>query len=228
MNTHIFIDADNTSPELAISYYLRLQKTDIVECECIGTVFPKKYRMLEGDSHFRIYRCNSSKNSSDLWLTSIAMDVISCEKPDRIAIISSDRDFLPLLYMAEQNGVKTTLCIEKDKGKTFHSEVRKMSLNTEIVFLDKKTKKDIAIDPFSLEEDGTIFSFFKKKWNHKDCIQFLFEDETKLLPFVNGMPQAVFVHMVRKVFSLPKRKKLIAGTYKANNLCLKGFCVYAS
>ena len=195
MRVHLFIDADNIPASTAIAIYNRIQETaEVIGCECVGASPHAEYITLECDRRFRYYRCNTSKNSADLWLTALACSAIKEEKSflDEVCIISNDRDFLPVAWISEQNGVRAKFCCNGHESKSLQKDINRLGLsNTSI------SQKDIN----RLGLPNTSIS-------HRD-INLSYGGRAAVIPFSNGMHSVHFwTSLSEKGFSKSERRNI--------------------
>lgn len=235
MKTHVFVDVDNTSPSGFIPVYQKMrEQDDILGCECIGVSFEDEYTRLEGDKRVKLFRCTGSKNSSDTWLTMLASMAIS-EEPDleKIAIFSSDRDFLPVIWLAAQKGLQVE--VYKDFHllcQNLHKDVAALHIEDRVrIFNCCTNKKDIAkqAGPAPKKETITkgmkeVVSKFFSAYPQEREITLTADGLSFTVPFSDKMPENVFFANL-KVCGLPKsfRKKINnSKAMKSNKLTRKG------
>lgn len=105
----VFIDAENASSKWGVPLYVWLcQNFKVRECYCVGNraKAPKEYLRLEGPE-FHIVNSKVGKDSADTWLVMLgARELCLRRSVKKIAILSNDRDFAPLAYLAAERKKK--------------------------------------------------------------------------------------------------------------------------
>jgi len=105
----VFIDAENASPKWGVPLYVWLcQNFKVRECYCVGnrTKTGIDYLRLEGPK-FHIVNSMVGKDSADTWLVMLgARELCLRRSVKKIAILSNDRDFAPLAYLAAERKKK--------------------------------------------------------------------------------------------------------------------------
>ena len=105
----VFIDAENASPKWGVPLYVWLcQNFKVRECYCVGnrSKTGNEYLRLEGPK-FHIVNSMVGKDSADTWLVMLGTRELCLRRSvKKIAILSNDRDFAPLAYLAAERKKK--------------------------------------------------------------------------------------------------------------------------
>lgn len=105
----VFIDAENASAKWGVPLYVWLcHNLKVRECYCVGNrnKVAKDYLRLEGPK-FHIVNSMVGKDSADTWLVMLgARELCLKRSVKKIAILSNDRDFAPLAYLAAERKKK--------------------------------------------------------------------------------------------------------------------------
>lgn len=105
----VFIDAENASAKWGVPLYVWLcHNFKVRECYCVGNraKAAKEYLRLEGPK-FHIVNSKVGKDSADTWLVMLgARELCLRRSVKKIAIMSNDRDFAPLAYLAAERQKK--------------------------------------------------------------------------------------------------------------------------
>ena len=115
----VFIDAENASAKWGVPLYVWLcQNFKVRECYCVGNraKVAKEYLLLEG-TKFHLVNSMLGKDSADTWLVMLgARELCLHSSVKKIAILSNDRDFAPLAYLAAERGKKLVIYAAKTNG----------------------------------------------------------------------------------------------------------------
>ena len=210
MYTHIFIDVENVPPQQSIVfYYLACEKYDVNLCDVVGNAnqIPKKIQCME-KPNFRIWNSMQGKNSADLWLATLMMKAIYEEKElERIILLSNDRDYLPVIYLAMKLGKKICIALTTEYSGGMAKLLRKVALDScvEIINMNRipnvsqkevKTKFSeatyfpICLMPFPLQH------YYRDNWIGQTILA---KKKRKYieLPFVDGLPDLYFMNLVQ-------------------------------
>jgi hypothetical protein len=105
----VFIDAENASPKWGVPLYVWLcQNFKVRECYCVGNRAKTgaDYLRLEGPK-FHIVNSMVGKDSADTWLVMLGTRELCLRRSvKKVAILSNDRDFAPLAYLAAERKKK--------------------------------------------------------------------------------------------------------------------------
>jgi len=115
----VFIDAENAAAKWGVPLYVWLcQNFKVRECYCVGNraKVAKDYLLLEG-AKFHLVNSMLGKDSADTWLVMLgARELCLRSSVKKIAILSNDRDFAPLAYLAAERGKKLVIYAAKTNG----------------------------------------------------------------------------------------------------------------
>ena len=115
----VFIDAENAAAKWGVPLYVWLcQNFKVRECYCVGNraKVAKEYLLLEG-TKFHLVNSMLGKDSADTWLVMLgARELCLRSSVKKIAILSNDRDFAPLAYLAAERGKKLVIYAAKNNG----------------------------------------------------------------------------------------------------------------
>ena len=158
----VFIDAENASAKWGVPLYVWLcQNFKVRECYCVGNraKVAKEYLLLEG-SKFHLVNSMLGKDSADTWLVMLgARELCLHSSVKKIAILSNDRDFAPLAYLAAERGKKLVIYAAKTNG----TEGLKQAI--------KRTEAGAAASVKTIELDKLVGRQLEKpKENLKDKI----------------------------------------------------------
>ena len=158
----VFIDAENASAKWGVPLYVWLcQNFKVRECYCVGNraKVAKEYLLLEG-SKFHLVNSMLGKDSADTWLVMLgARELCLHSSVKKIAILSNDRDFAPLAYLAAERGKKLVIYAAKTHG----TEGLKQAI--------KRTEAGAAASVETIELDKLVGRQLEKpKENLKDKI----------------------------------------------------------
>ena len=117
----VFIDAENVSHSWGVPLYVWLgQNFKVRECYCVGNraKVAREYLLLEGPK-FHIVNSMVGKDSADTWLVMLgARELCLRRSVKKIAILSNDRDFAPLAYLAAERKKKLIIYAAAVNGVT--------------------------------------------------------------------------------------------------------------
>ena len=189
----VFIDAENASAKWGVPLYVWLcQNFKVRECYCVGNraKVAKEYLLLEG-SKFHLVNSMLGKDSADTWLVMLgARELCLRSSVKKIAILSNDRDFAPLAYLAAERGKKLVIYAAKTNG----TEGLKQAI--------KRTEAGAAASVETIELDKLVGRQLEKpKENLKDKILMGARDLMKL-------PQRVM--QKKKIPALPGAEVMAA------------------
>lgn len=118
-DTVIFIDAENASVIWGVPLYVWLcQNYKVRECYCVGNraKVAKEYLRLEGP-RFHMVNSKLGKDSADTWLVMLGSRELCLKRSvKKIAILSNDRDFAPLAYLAAERKKKLVIYAADTSG----------------------------------------------------------------------------------------------------------------
>lgn len=141
----IFIDAENAAAKWGVPLYVWLcQNFKVRECYCVGNraKVAKEYLLLEGEK-FHLVNSMLGKDSADTWLVMLgARELCLRSSVKKIAILSNDRDFAPLAYLAAERGKKLVIYAAKTHGTEGLKQAIKRTeageaASVEVIELDK-------------------------------------------------------------------------------------------
>ena len=233
MNAHVFVDAENVSPDVTfrvVEFFGRqhtITKVDIVAKE---DALNYKYRDLD-PRLFRVQNCYYGKNSADTWLCiDIVRAIIDEPNLELVIIISSDKDFLPVIKFAADFDKKIFIVSNGVVHRNLTAHMKTLGINPDAVEL-----KDFRC---GFDELSQKLSPFLPQMTY-DTQQFFFEhgDEIRLIlvrrangkicevPFVEGMSVDVFRRELRELKILSP-KRTVYGFCTQNFLKVVDECVH--
>ena len=143
MKTHVFIDAENIPWQQAMMFYEKVcEQYDVNFCDVIGKleILAMHYFKFKSDA-FRLCPCNIGKNSADTWLTVyMAKAIYEEDETGQIVILSSDRDFVPIIKLALERQKFVLWGIHPAQMNGIENTIGTAAMNTE--FLDVKPLSD--------------------------------------------------------------------------------------
>ena len=214
MNAHVFVDAENVSPDVTfrvVEFFgaaHTITKVDIVAKE---DTLSYKYRGLDPNL-FRVQNCFYGKNSADTWLCiEIVRAIVDEPDLELIIIISSDKDFLPAIKFAADFGKKIFIVSNGVVHKNFSAHMKTLGINPDAVELkdfrcgfDELSQK---LAPFLSQMNYETQRFF---YRHGDEVRLIFVRRVngKLceVPFVEGMSVDVFRRELREMHILGMKR----------------------
>lgn len=224
MNIHVFIDAENMPPKVALEAYDFLKSEhNVYQCDVIGkwNTLPLMYKNRRSKT-FKIQNCDFGKNSADLWLTvGIARAIYEEPYLELIAICSNDRDFAPVISLAVENGKQVLLLVMESQYTGIDDTLTKMKINRDFVTLG--LLKD-EVPPFVRININQLPYRLRSFFYDNYMINAIFVkrgDQFVELPFVDGMRWNIFVHMMRHCSIWNKKVKTTVMLKELNNLGLK-------
>ena len=199
MNIHVFIDAENVPPAKAIeAYELMKSEHNVYRCDVIAKEgsLSSLYRNRRSKK-FRIQNCDYGKNSADLWLTvCIARAIYEEPNVELFAILSNDRDFVPVIKLAVEKKKQVLLLVMPGQYKGIKCILSKVNIDKNyftLGMLDIEPELEkIKID--NMPKD--LKDYYKN--NHSGKTIFVKKGEKFLeMPFINGMHMNQFVRLMR-------------------------------
>jgi NYN domain-containing protein len=109
--TALLIDADNVSTEVVAEVLRRLQPTHALQHRrAYGSVQKAtEFAALAQDHAIRFLPSTfAGPNATDLALAIDAVELVLRERPDEVVLVSSDRDFAPLVVWLREQGCRVT------------------------------------------------------------------------------------------------------------------------
>ncbi len=214
MNAHVFVDAENVSPDVTfrvVEFFGRehaITKVDIVAKE---DTLSFKYRNLD-PKIFRVQNCFYGKNSADTWICiEIVRAIIDEPELELVIIISSDKDFLPAIKFAADFDKKIFIVSNGVTHKNLTAHMRTLGIHPTAVELkdfrcgfDEPSQK---LSPFLSQFYYDTQKFFLA---HRDEVRMILIRRTSgkicEVPFVEGMSVDIFRRELRelRIFG-PKR-----------------------
>lgn len=150
----VFIDAENASAKWGVPLYVWLcHNFKVRECYCVGNraKAAKEYLRLEGPK-FHIVNSKVGKDSADTWLVMLgARELCLRRSVKKIAILSNDRDFAPLAYLAAERQKKLIIYaaaiggVEGLKQCIKRTEPGGESAAVETIELDKLVSQQLGV-----------------------------------------------------------------------------------
>ena len=207
MNAHVFVDAENVSPDVTfrvVEFFGRehaITKVDIVAKE---DTLPFKYRGLD-PKIFRVQNCFYGKNSADTWICiEIVRAIIDEPALELVIIISSDKDFLPAIKFAADFDKKIFIVSNGITHKNLSAHMKTLGIKPDAVELkdfrcgfDELSQK---LSPFLPLMNFDTQKFF---FDHGDEVRMILvrRSSGKIceIPFVEGMSVDIFRNELREL-----------------------------
>ena len=226
MKAHVFIDAENISPEIGFQAVAKFRRDyTICRADIIGKRETLSSKYLSAGTPYHFQNCYYGKNSADTWLcVEIAKTIFEETEVEAIIIVSSDRDFLPAIKLAVEKN-KTIILVSNGEGhRNFKKLLSDLKINYNAVQLvdyrsdlelsddDKKilsemteiNKREQKLQTFYRRMSKDIKNFF---WKREKEIKFIFikhMNKISEVPFVNGIQIYVFQKMLRDLKVIDK------------------------
>ena len=206
MIAHVFVDAENISPSVTfkvVEHFGKehtITKVDIVAKE---ETLPARYRNLD-EKLYRVQNCFYGKNSADTWL---CMEVVRAiiDEPDLelIILVSSDKDFLPVIKFAVDFEKKVFVVSSGEGHRTLAEQLKILNVDSAAVEL-KDFRLKFGDVPRRLEKFLPLMSFNTKKYffDREDRIKFILVKRGEQLfevPFISGMNALTFRRLLREL-----------------------------
>ncbi len=206
MIAHVFVDAENISPSVTfkvVEHFGKehtITKVDIVAKE---ETLPARYRNLD-EKLYRVQNCFYGKNSADTWL---CMEVVRAiiDEPDLelIILVSSDKDFLPVIKFAVDFEKKVFVVSSGEGHRTLAEQLKILNVDSAAVEL-KDFRLKFGDVPRRLEKLLPLMSFNTKKYffDREDRIKFILVKRGEQLfevPFISGMNALTFRRLLREL-----------------------------
>lgn len=233
MRVHAFIDIENFSVTYSCFTYRYLKENfKLTYCDIVGNkeAIPKKLREIKDDKHLRTFHTIHGKNSADLWLSMyVAQAVYEEPETDIIVLLSSDRDFIPVVSLALNKQKAIVLITHKSKINAIIDSLKKANLY-ENDYFTLMAVEDYIVPIFSKEDidllPTSIVNYFKASKN----IKYVFAKnestgELMEVPFVEGMPYNVFQTILMS-FRLIKKTTNFSEYIKSLFINKKGLYLY--
>lgn len=215
----VFIDAENASPKWGVPLYVWLcQNFKVRECYCVGNrkAVPHDYLLLEGP-RFHLVNSDLGKDSADTWLVMLGSRELCLRRSvKKIAILSNDRDFAPLAYLAAERKKKLIIYAANHVGtESLRQAIKRTeageAASVEVIELDKLVGRQLEQPHENLRTKlltgaRNIIKFPQRLWKKK---------EEPALPSPQVMETHELVPAPRKK---PKAVKKKVGGKKASEL----------
>ncbi|MBR1647774.1 MAG: NYN domain-containing protein [Selenomonadaceae bacterium] len=216
MNAHVFVDAENVSPDVTfrvVEFFGRehaITKVDIVAKE---DTLSFKYRNLD-PKIFRVQNCFYGKNSADTWICiEIVRAIIDEPELELLIIISSDKDFLPAIKFAADYDKKIFIVSNGVTHKNFSAQMKTLGINPASVQLkdfrcgfDELSQK---LSPFLPLMTYDTQKFF---FAHGDEVRLILvrRSSGKIceVPFVEGISVDIFRRVLRELRILGMKRTI--------------------
>ena len=216
MNAHVFVDAENVSPDVTfrvVEFFGRehaITKVDIVAKE---DTLSFKYRGLD-PKIFRVQNCFYGKNSADTWICiEIVRAIIDEPELELIIIISSDKDFLPAIKFAADFDKKIFIVSNGITHKNLTAHMKTLGIHPTAVELkdfrcgfDELSQK---LSPFLPLMTYDTQKFF---FAHGDEVRLILirRNNGKIceVPFVEGMSVDIFRRELRELRILGTKRPI--------------------
>ena len=207
MNAHVFVDAENVSPDVTfrvVEFFgmeHAITKVDIVAKE---DTLSFKYRNLD-PKIFRVQNCFYGKNSADTWICiEIVRAIIDEPELELVIIISSDKDFLPAIKFAADYDKKIFIVSNGVTHKNLSVHMKTLGINPAAVELkdfrcgfDELSQKLSQFLPLMTYETQKFF------FAHGDEVRLILvrRSSGKIceMPFVAGMSVEIFRRELREL-----------------------------
>ena len=206
MIAHVFVDAENIPPTVTfqvVEYFSKehtITRVDIVAKE---DTLPSKYKNLD-KKIYRVQNCFYGKNAADTWL---CMEVVRAiiDEPDLelIIIVSSDKDFLPVIKFAVDFDKKIFIVSDGAGHKSLSEQLQKLKIPLSAVVL-KDFHSNFGGVSEKLEKFLSCLSFKIRKYllDRETRIKFILVKKGEQLfevPFVPGMTTYIFRQILREL-----------------------------
>ncbi|WP_026765776.1 NYN domain-containing protein [Selenomonas ruminantium] len=215
----VFIDAENASPKWGVPLYVWLcQNFKVRECYCVGnrSKTGNEYLRLEGPK-FHIVNSMVGKDSADTWLVMLGTRELCLRRSvKKIAILSNDRDFAPLAYLAAERKKKLIIYAAAVSGvEGLKQAIKRIepgeSAAVETIDLDKLVGQQLGRPVESWQEKlltgaRKLIKFPGKLWPRKN--------KTAALPSANVMEPYLLTLAKGKAVSRNVGKKKKKGHQK--------------
>ena len=236
MKVHIFIDAENIPPEIGFKTVDKFRRDYTIEkVDIIGKTEVLSHRYLSAGKPYRVQNCYYGKNSADTWLcVEIAKTIYEESEIETIIIVSSDRDFLPVIKLATEKQ-KEIIVVSNGMGhRNLKRLFQELNINADDVKLvdyrdglnivenKKRKKKSLSelmknaqptfIDTrtkklrnFYKKMPLSVENFFRKR---TEQIKFIFlkcEQNIVEVPFVDGIKTSTFQNILRETNMIGKK-----------------------
>lgn len=180
-DTVIFIDAENASVIWGVPLYVWLcQNFKVRECYCVGNraKVAKEYLRLEGP-RFHMVNSMLGKDSADTWLVMLCSRELCLKRSvKKIAILSNDRDFAPLAYLAAERKKKLVIYAAANSGIEGLKQAIKRTepgeaASVEVIELDKLVGRQLEKPKVNFREKfltgaRNLIKFPGKLWQKQD------------------------------------------------------------
>ena len=218
MNAHVFVDAENVSPDVTfrvVEFFgteHTITKVDIVAKE---DALSYKYRNLDPNL-FRVQNCYYGKNSADTWLcVEIVRAIVDEPALELVIIVSSDKDFLPAIKFAADFGKKIFIVSNGIVHKNLTAHMKTLGIDRDAVELkdfrcgfDELSQR---LAPFLSQMNYETQRFF---YRHGDEVRLIFVRRVngKLceVPFVEGMSVDIFRRELREMHVIAPKRSIYA------------------
>lgn len=215
----VFIDAENASPKWGVPLYVWLcQNFKVRECYCVGNRAKTgtDYLRLEGPK-FHIVNSMVGKDSADTWLVMLGTRELCLRRSvKKVAILSNDRDFAPLAYLAAERKKKLIIYAAAVSGvEGLKQAIKRIepgeSAAVETIDLDKLVGQQLGRPVESWQEKlltgaRKLIKFPGKLWPRKN--------KTADLPSANVMEPYLLTPAKGKAVSRNLGKKKKKGHHK--------------
>ncbi len=207
----IFIDAENASAKWGVPLYVWLcQNFKVRECYCVGNraTVAKDYLLLEGPK-FHLVNSMLGKDSADTWLVMLGSRELCLRRSvKKVAILSNDRDFAPLAYLAAERQKKLIIYAAGNSGTEGLKQAIKRTeageaASVEVIELDKLVGRQLEAPKENIKYKlltgaRNIIKFPQRLWK---------KEELPALPGAEVMESHELVPSPRKPAKRPKAVK---------------------
>ena len=178
----VFIDAENAAAKWGVPLYVWLcQNFKVRECYCVGNraTVARDYLLLEGPK-FHLVNSNLGKDSADTWLVMLGSRELCLRRSvKKVAILSNDRDFAPLAYLAAERQKKLVIYAAKTNGtENLKQAIQRTeageAASVEVIELDKLVGRQLErpkenLGTKILTGARTLIKFHQKFWKKEDA-----------------------------------------------------------
>ena len=210
MDIHIFIDAENVPLAKAIDAYdLMCTEYNVVCCDVIAkeaTLSPA-YKNRKSET-FRIQNCDFGKNSADTWLTvCIARAIFEEPYIDLLVIISSDKDFAPIIHLAVEKKRQILLLVEASQYYVMDEYLNRLDIDRDYCTLGTIEIEASIIKVKTAQLPMALKSYYLKRYRGRSILLQRGEQLFYELPFINGMNLGQFTQLMRHYKIWSKNQK---------------------
>lgn len=203
-NTRVFIDVDNVHKEAAVETYRKLiAECRVSFCDFVGlpmALSDEIRRLATTDKRVHVVESDvGKKNSADTWLTMLATHAILTETNlSHLVIVSSDKDFVPVVWLAQRYGIKVTVIAKEGMEKGIENSIKEMSVgvsgDVKVVTIDKK--KVVTAEEILEPLDNSIINYFINKGWVGEYLSLNMNGTEYQIPYVDGCKWGIMLKVL--------------------------------